>query len=87
MQGYRMNKAVILDNGDLRLPADIASRLNAKPGEEVELEAEADGTVRIYPKLFSPEEVFGFLSRHTAIKSTIEQMDESIAEACRKVDM
>lgn len=82
-----MNTAIVLGNGDLRLPADIAAKLNAKPGDVVGIEADADGTVRLYPKAFSPDEVFGCLAGHTSVKATIEEMDEAIADACRKGEM
>lgn len=82
-----MNTAIVLSNGDLRLPADIAARLNAKPGDVVGIEADPDGTVRLYPKAFSPDEVFGCLAGRTAVKATVEEMDEAIADACRKGEM
>lgn len=78
-----MNTARVLENGDLRLPADIAERLNAKPGDVVTVVADADGTVRLFPKAFSPDEVFGCLAGRTLVKATVEEMDEAIADACR----
>lgn len=79
-----MNTARVLENGDVRLPADIAERLNAKPGDVVSVEANADGTVRLYPKAFTPEEVFGCLAGRTSVRATVEEMDEAIADACQK---
>jgi len=82
-----MNTALVLSNGDLRLPADIAEKLNARPGSVVGIEADADGTVRLYPKVYSPDEVFGCLAGRTSVSATVEEMDEAIAEACRKGEM
>ncbi len=82
-----MNTALVLGNGDLRLPADIVEKLNAQPGDVVGIEADADGTVRLFPKMFSPDEVFGCLAGHTSVNATIEEMDDAIAEACRKGEM
>ena len=82
-----MNTAIVTSSGDLRLPADMAEQLNAKPGDAVVVETDADGTVRIYPKPLRAEEVFGCLAGHTSVKSTIEEMDESVAEAFRKGEL
>ena len=82
-----MNTALMMDNGYLRLPADISERLNAKPGDSVGVEAEADGTVRLYPKYLSPDEVFGCLAGRTSVKASIEEMDEAVAEAFRKGEL
>lgn len=79
-----MNTALVMDNGDLRLPADISERLNAKPGDVVPIEADADGTVRLYPKAFSPDEVYGCLAGRTSVKATVEEMDEAVGEAFRR---
>ena len=82
-----MNTALVMRNGDLRLPAGIAERLNAKPGDAVGIETDADGTVRLYPKALSPDEVFGCLAGRTSVRATVEEMDEAIAEAFRKDEM
>jgi AbrB family looped-hinge helix DNA binding protein len=82
-----MNTALVMSNGDLRLPKDIAERLNAKPGDAVGIEADADGTVRLYPKTFNPDEVFACLAGRTSVRATIEEMDESVAETFRKGEM
>jgi len=82
-----MNTALVLSNGDLRLPADIAEKLNAKPGDVVGIAADADGTVRLYPKTFTPDEVFGCLAGRTSAKATLKEMDEAIADACREGKM
>lgn len=82
-----MNTALVLSNGDLRLPADIAEILNAGPGDLVGIEADADGTIRIHPKAFSPDEVFGCLADRTSVRATIEEMDEAVSEAFREGDL
>jgi len=44
-----MNTARVLDNGDLRLPPEVASKLHVKPGDSVAIEVESDGTAHLYP--------------------------------------
>jgi bifunctional DNA-binding transcriptional regulator/antitoxin component of YhaV-PrlF toxin-antitoxin module len=81
-----MNTALMLSNGDLRLPVEVAQRLNLRPGDAVAIETDADGTVRLFPKALDPDEVLGFLSTRTSVVATIDEMDEAIAESFRKVD-
>jgi len=79
-----MNSARVLDNGDLRLPPEVADRLHVRPGDSVGIEVEMDGTVRLYPKPASIDEVCGMLRPPAGVRFTIEQMDEAVAEALQK---
>jgi antitoxin component of MazEF toxin-antitoxin module len=79
-----MNAAKIMEDGDLRLPPEVAEKLNVKPGDSVGIEMDADGTVRLYPKRTRIEDVCGMLHPRTGIHLTIEQMDEGVAEAFRR---
>ena len=77
-----MNTAKVMKNGDLRLPPDISGNLNVRPGDTVEVETEPDGSVRIFPKTLKASEIAGMLK--TKVRSTVEEMDEAVAEAFRK---
>ena len=76
-----MNTARVLDNGDLRLPPEVADKLHVKPGDSVGVEVESDGTARLYPRPATVDEVCGMLRPPPGVHFTIEQMDETVAEA------
>lgn len=77
-----MTTARINKNGQLALPKEILENLHVKSGDTVDIETEPDGTVRIFPKALNASEVAGMLK--TKVKSTVEQMDKSVAQAFRK---
>ncbi len=77
-----MRTAHITKNGQLALPKEVLGDLHVHAGDTVDIETESDGTVRIYPKTLNASEVAGMLK--TRIRSTIEEMDASVAEAFRK---
>ncbi len=79
-----MNAARVLENADVQLPADIAERLSAKPGDMLAVEPHADGTVWLYPDAFGRDDVFGCFACRTTVTAIVEEMDESIADACQK---
>ena len=76
-----MNAARIMEDGELRLPPEVAERLNVKPGDSVGVEMGSDGTVRLYPKKGRIEDVCGMLHPPSGIHLTIEQMDGAVASA------
>ncbi len=79
-----MNAAKIMEDGDLRLPQEVAEKLNVRPGDSMGVEMDADGTVRLYPKRTKIEEVCGMLHPPAGVHLTIEQMDEGVANAFRR---
>ena len=82
-----MNAARVMEDGDLRLPPDISGKLNVKPGDSVGVEVDADGTVRLYPKMLKIEDVCGMLRPPPGVHLTVEQMDEAVAGAFRRGDL
>lgn len=82
-----MNTARVLDNGDLRLPPEVADKLHVKPGDSVGIEMDTDGTARLYPKPASIDEVCGMLRPAPGVHFTIEQMDEAVADAFRRGEL
>jgi antitoxin component of MazEF toxin-antitoxin module len=79
-----MNTAKVMEDGDLRLPREVAEKFDVKPGDSVAVEMEADGTMRLYPKRTRIEDVCGKLHPPSGVHLTIEQMDEGIANAFRR---
>ncbi len=82
-----MNTAKIMEDGDLRLPVEVAAKLDVKPGDSLSIEVEDDGTIRLYPKRLRVEDVCGMLHSKPGVHMTIEQMDEAVADAFRKEDL
>lgn len=82
-----MNAAKIMEDGDLRLPPEVAEKLNVRPGDFVSVEMDADGTLRLYPKRGKIEDVCGMLGPRTKVTATIEQMDLGIADAFRRGEL
>jgi antitoxin component of MazEF toxin-antitoxin module len=82
-----MNTAEIMEDGDLRLPPDVAAKLNVKPGDSLGVEVDTDGTVRLYPKKLAIDDVCGMLHPPSGVHYTVEQMDEAVADAFRRGDL
>jgi len=82
-----MSTARVMDDGDLRLPPDVAEKLNVKPGDDVRVSMEPDGTLRVFPHALKVEDVYGCLASRTTVKATLEEMDEAVAEAFRRGDL
>ena len=79
-----MNTAKVMEDGDLRLPPQVAAELNVRPGDSVGVEVESDGTVRLYPKALGIEEVCGMLRPPAGVSLTNEQIDEAVSQAFRR---
>ncbi len=77
-----MTTTTILDNGQITVPKEILLALNIRTGDTVDIETMPDGSIRIFPKTLNASEAAGMLK--TNVHSTIEEMDEAIAEAFRK---
>ena len=79
--------ARISECGDITLPRQVMDALNVHAGDVLDVEVLEDGTLRIIPKTFRARDVAGMLSGRSAVKSTIEEMDEAVSEAFRKGDL
>ncbi len=72
----------IVSDGQIIVPKEILQSLHMQSGDTVDIETLPDGSIRIFPKTLNASEVAGMLK--TPIRSTIEEMDEAVAEAFRK---
>lgn len=77
-----MTTTTIIDNGQITVPKEILLALNIRTGDTVDIETMPDGSIRIFPKTLNASEMAGMLK--TNVHSTIEEMDEAVAEAFRK---
>jgi len=59
-----MNTAMVMEDGDLRLPPELSANLNMRPGDSVNVEMDVDGTVRLYPKVLEITMCVGCYVRH-----------------------
>ena len=77
-----MTTTTIIDNGQITVPKEILQVLHLQTGDTVDMETMPDGSIRIFPKTLNASDVAGMLK--TNVHSTIEEMDEAVAEAFRK---
>ena len=77
-----MTTTTIISNGQITVPQEILTALHIQTGDTVDIETMPDGSIRIFPKTLKASEVAGILK--TNVRSTIEEMDEAIAESFRK---
>jgi hypothetical protein len=82
-----MNTARVMEDGDLRLPPEVASKLNVKPGDSLDVDVDAHGALRLFPKTLAIEDVCGMLRPPTGVHATVEEMDEAVAEAFRRGEL
>jgi AbrB family looped-hinge helix DNA binding protein len=82
-----MTTGRITQDGQIAVPKDVLRNLHVRAGDTVGVEIEGDGTVRIFPKVLRPSEVAGMLALRARVKSTVEEMDEAVAEAFRKGEL
>ena len=72
----------IIHDGQITIPKEILVALHVQTGDTVDIETMPDGSIRIFPKTLKASEVAGMLQ--TNVHSTIEEMDEAVAESFRK---
>lgn len=77
-----MAKAHVTKNGQLALPKKVLGHLHVRAGDVVDVETEPDGSVRIHPKTLRASDVTGMLK--SKVTSTVDEMDQGVAEAFRK---
>lgn len=82
-----MALAKVTSNGEIPIPPELLEALGIQPGDQVEVQLDRDGTVRIFPKPLAPSEVCGMLASRTHVRSTIEEMDEAVGDAFRRGDL
>ena len=79
--------ARINEGGEITLPRQVMDALNMHVGDVLDIETQTDGTLRIIPKTLHARDVAGMLAGKSAVRSTIEEMDEAVAEAFRRGDL
>ena len=77
-----MTATTTIENGQITVPKEILQVLHIQTGDTVDMETMPDGSIRIFPKTLNASDVAGILK--TNMHSTIEEMDEAVAEAFRK---
>ena len=77
-----MTTTTKIENGQIVVPQEILLALHIQPGDTVDIETMPDGSIRIFPKTLTASEVAGMLK--TNVHSSIEEMDEAVAESFRK---
>ncbi len=79
-----MNTVQVMKDGVLRLPPEIALRLNARPGDRISAEVDEIGVLHLYPQTARIDDVCGMLHPTNNVHVTVEQMDVSLEEAFRR---
>ncbi len=82
-----MNTARVMEDGDLRLPPEVAGKLHVKPGDSLEIDVDVHGALRLFPKTLELDEVCGMLRPPPGIHASVEEMDEAVAEAFRRGEL
>jgi AbrB family looped-hinge helix DNA binding protein len=72
------------EEGEITLPRQVMDAWNMHEGDTLDIETQPDGTLRIIPKTLYASDVAGMLAGKSAVKSTIEEMDEAVADSFRK---
>lgn len=76
--------ARINESGEITLPRQVMDAMNVHAGDMLDIETQTDGTLRIVPKTLRARDVAGMLAGKSTVKSTIDEMDEAVAEAFRR---
>ena len=79
-----MMTAEYLEAGHLLLPPEITKKLDLQPGGLVGVDADRDGTIRLYPRVLDIDDVCGMLKAPAGRHLTVEEMDEAAAEGFRR---
>ena len=82
-----MNTVQVMEDGALRLPPEIAARLNAQPGDSIPADIDESGVLRLYPQTTQINDVCGMLRPPNNAHVTVEEMDDSLREAFRRGDI
>jgi len=82
-----MNTARVMEDGDLRLPPEVSSKLNVKPGDSVGIDVDVDGAIRLYPKTLAIDDVCGKSKPPKDMHLTIEQINVAVSEAFRRGEL
>ncbi len=79
--------AGIAPEGQIAIPKALLDILHAQPGDSLGLVVEADGALRISRGALRARDVAGMLASRSHVKSSVEEMDEAVAEAFRKGEL
>ena len=79
-----MATAIVTPEGFIDVPRDILERLHVHAGDQLEVEVEDDRVIRMRIKRRTISEVAGMLRPFIKKSMTLEEIDESVAEAFRE---
>ena len=81
-----MAESTMTSKGQMTIPKSVRTQLNLKPGVKMDVQVEADGSMRIRPKNLKFRDVFGMLESKAASRKpvTVDEMNAGIARAVRK---
>ena len=85
-----MATLTVTPDGNLNIPKEFVESIGIKPGEQVRLEAQSDGSAILKPskphsvanRKGRIEDLAGFLANKTNVKLTIEEINEGIIQGC-----
>jgi AbrB family looped-hinge helix DNA binding protein len=77
----RVTTSTLTAKGQTTVPREIREHLGLKPGDTIDYEIAADGTVRLSVRKPSFADCAGMLARPGQRAVSIEEMDDAIAEA------
>ena len=76
-----MATSTLSSKGQITIPIEVRRKLGLHRGDRVEFRLEEDGSVTLLPVGRPAAELFGFLARPRRRPLTVEQMDDSLADA------
>ena len=74
-------QVTVSDKGQITLPQTLRRQLGIVPGSRLEIDATADGSLRVRPLTQGSAGLAGLLARPGEPVRTVEEMNEAIARA------
>jgi len=81
MDPIMSDTATVSEKGQITLPKALRDRLGIRPGSQLELRAEPDGTLRVQVLSTGAASLFGLLARPGEPARTLQQMDAALTRA------
>jgi antitoxin PrlF len=75
-----MPSSTVTSKGQITLPKEVRSHLGLTEGDRLDFVIAEDGTVRLQPVSGSVRQLYGMLHRAGAPATTLQEIDEAIAE-------
>lgn len=74
-------QVTVSDKGQITLPQALRRQLGIVPGSRLEIDAAADGSLRVRPLTQGSAGLAGLLARPGEAARSVEEMNEAIAQA------